>query len=278
MVESVRRSANEFSDELVQGTEDGAFTNEEILEKINNAQRYIYNLIMKRTPEQFLESTDITGVASVYTLPADFGRLVQFRDENGRQVYSLKVKQLKLEASTGNDSYYYKKGNTLVLDKDDITETYKLWYYRKTRNITYGKATAGSALSITLASNASKIVDYYNDMIIENITQDWFDTIDDYSTARVATITETAALNDYYGIISDIPEPFHFLIPMKATIDLKASSPLAMDKIDKTEVFLFQEQLDQTLAAFAPIVEDDVSIEDIFVNYETNIPIGIIID
>jgi hypothetical protein len=278
MVESVRRSANEFSDELVQGTEDGAFTNEEILEKINNAQRYIYNLIMKRTPEQFLESTDITGVASVYTLPADFGRLVQFRDENGRQVYSLKVKQLKLEASTGNDSYYYKKGNTLVLDKDDITETYKLWYYRKTRNITYGKATAGSALSITLASNASKIVDYYNDMIIENITQDWFDTIDDYSTARVATITETAALNDYYGIISDIPEPFHFLIPMKATIDLKASSPLAMDKTDKTEVFLFQEQLDQTLAAFAPIVEDDVSIEDIFVNYETNIPIGIIID
>ena len=267
MVESVRRGIGDYSDELVQGTEEGGFSNEQIVEKVNNAQRYIYAMILKRAPETFLESEDITGVSSVYALPSDFGRLVQFRDEDGRQVHSLKAKQLKLNAATGNDSFYYRKGTDLILDKDNVNKKYTLWYYRYPRDLDYGKATGGAANSITLASTASNTVNYYTGMSIKDVTQDWEYEITAYTTGRVATVSGTAVENDYYGISSDLPNPFHFLIPLKAIIEMKATSPISLEKPTKEEILFFQDQLLNTLNCFSPLVDDDEDVESLWTDY-----------
>jgi len=266
IVEDVRKGINDFSEEKLNGTEEGAFSNQYVLSKINNAQRYLYSVLIKRIPEQFLSSKDITGINSVYTLPQDFGRLIVFQDEYGRKVYSLKANQLKLKDASGSDRFYYRKGNALILDKDGVTKTYTLWYYRRPRDLIFGKATAGGANSITFASTASTTADYYNGLYLENVTQEWTYEITDYSTARVATVSGTAEANDYYGIISDLPEPFHFLISLKAIMDINAESPIAMRRTDRTDLALFQDQLSETISAFAPIADDDA--DDPYTDYD----------
>jgi len=57
------------------------YTVDQIIKKINNAQRFIYSLLLSKKPEIFLTATEITGVSSVYALPFDFGRLLVFKDK-----------------------------------------------------------------------------------------------------------------------------------------------------------------------------------------------------
>lgn len=262
----VRKGINEYSTALHQGTDtSNAHSNSYLVKKINAAQRYLYALLFQRMPEEFLEEISLTGVDSVYTLPWDFGRLIYFKDENGNQVFPIGVKKLRLTEETGSDRLYYRKGNTLVLDKDGVSKTYTLHYYRKPRDLDQGKAPAGASTSITLASSAKKIADYYNGIIIENITKDWIDTISDYTAARVATIgAETAAGDDYYGLVSDLPEPFHFLIAPKAVHLVKASSPVIQEKPSSQDLKEWNNQLIETLKAF--VGSDDTDIEELFLD------------
>jgi len=255
IIADVRRDVNEYSEAYVQGADDsGSFSNELITQKINLAQAYLYNIIYKRIPWKFRKTVSLTGVDSVYTLPADFGALEWFKDDNGYQVYPIGAKD---KSPTGiTQQQYYRTGNTLVLDKSGITKTFTLIYKWKPRKIFSGKATAGAATSITFPTDASKVADFYNDMVIENITQDWVDTITDYSAARVATIAETAAKDDYFGLVSDLPEVFHHLLAPRASMLLRASSPLAQKKVDKAEITLFQEDLIETMRAYAGTKED----------------------
>lgn len=138
-----------------------------------------------------------------------------------------------------------------------------------------GMASAGDALSITLDTNqAPKIVDYYNGMTIENRTQDWADTIDDYTAARVATISaETAAANDYYGLVSELPEWCHHLMAPKAVIELK-SSPISQEPPTKFEKGQFDEDLITTLRGFAAPDSEDQDMEELFTRYEPNVSVG----
>ena len=255
LVKSVRRALNESAsdDAYTKGTDTtGHYENAYLVEKINVAQRYIYNYLLKRIPEEFLEEVDLAGVNSVYTRPANYGKLVYFKDDRGCQVFPVDVKQLKRTGATGSDRAYYRKGNTLVLDKDGITKTYTLFYYRKARDLNYGLSSAGGALSITLATSARKTADYYNGMEIENITDDWVDTISDYSAARVATIgSETGAASKYYGIVSDLPEMFHDLIAPKAVLEVKTESPLSEEKPSNQDWRNFRDNLRETLRAYA---------------------------
>ncbi|MCK4252140.1 hypothetical protein KAX97_11880 [candidate division WOR-3 bacterium] len=267
LLQDVRRDLDEYSDLLVKGLDSsGRYKNSQIVTKINSAQRYIYNLLFPRIPEEFLESAPITGVDAVYDLPWDFGILKEFRDENGHKVHRIGVQHLKSDATTGSDSLYYKKGNTLVLDKDGVTETYTLWYYKKCRDLDQGKASDGGAASIALATTAKKIADYYNGMILENITQDWVDTIDDYTAARVATISETAVASDYYGLVSSLPEPFHALIAPRASLEIRAFSPERQERPTDTEFVMFNGQLLETLRAYAGNAQD-ITPENIWCNY-----------
>ena len=239
ILESVRYGINEYSTGYVQGTDTTCpHSNSYLVDKINTAQRFIYTLLFPRIPGQFLTETSLTGSDSVFTLPWDFGRLRWFKDDYGNQVYPIDVDRLHYSGATGYDRLYYRKGNTLVLDKDGVSDTYTLYYYKKPRDLDQGKASDGGTNSITLASTGKKIDDYYNNMTIENITQDWTDTISDYTgSTRVATLAANdGAADDYYGIVSDLPEMFHFLIAPKAVHLVKAESPITKEKPKKTEL------------------------------------------
>lgn len=261
LVESVRRALNEYSTAYMQGTDTGHYDNVYIVEKINTAQRFIYNYLFKRLPEEFLEELDIVGVDSVYARPADYGKLVIFKTDTGLQVFPTTVDRLKRTNESGSDRHYYKKGGDLILDKSGITKTYTLFYYRKARDLDFGKSSAGEALALTLATSAKKIADYYNGMTIENVTDDWVDTISDYSDVRVATITtETGAADKYYGIVSDLPESFHDLIAPKAVLEIKGESVLSEEKPSAADIKNFRDNLRETLRAYAgPGLDEDVA-------------------
>jgi len=267
LLSDVRYGINEHSTAFIDGTDTtGAFQNEYIISKINEAQRYIYSFLFKRFSSFFLAVSEIAGVGSVFTLPWDCGAVRYFKDENGYRVSQIDVDHLHAAAATGSDNLFYRKGNTLVLDKDNVAETYTLYYYKKPRDIDQGIAVAGGALSITLASTARKLADYYNGMIIENITQDWFDTITDYSTARVAVIAETAAVDDYYGIVPDMPEMFHEFIAPIAVYKIKLESPVTQEAPKQG----FLADVNESLLSAARSYSDislDITAEDIFCDF-----------
>lgn len=252
LLDKVRRLLNEHSTAYIQGTDTtGKYSNEQIVDGINAARRYIYSLLLKRIPWEFEEETAITGVSSVYTLPADFGILRYFKDSDGYQIHPLLPHQRKLTSGTGSDQHYYRRGNTLVLDKAGITEACTLIYYRKCRDLDQGVSTAGAALSLTLATTAKKTANYYNDMMIENVTDDWATTITAYTAARVCTIGETGAVSKYYGIICDMPEPFHYLYVPRAVFEITGNYPVVQEKPNRTGFELFNENFIATLKAYA---------------------------
>lgn len=278
LVGKVRKILDEHSSQLKKGRDvSGRYSNDQIVDGINGAQRFIYAMLFRRYPQYFFETTDLTGVDSVYTLPWDFGQLLHFKDENGRQVFPFKESNRRLSASAGHDHLYTQRGNTLVLDKEGVTDVYTLFYYRKPRDLTQGKASDGAATSITLATSAKLIADYYNGMTIENETQDWVDTIDDYSAARVATISETAAANDYYGIVSDLPEMFHHLMIPRAVMSITGLYPMAKEKPSASGSTLFNDEFRAAFSAFTNLGLDQEP-SAIFDDWQptARIPMGII--
>jgi len=252
LVKKVRYLLDAHSDQKTKGRDvTGRYANDQIVDGINAAQRFLYGLLIRRYPQVFFETASLVGVDSVFTLPWDFGQLLYFKDNNGRQVFPIAEKHRSLTASSGYYRLYSRRGNTLVLDRSGVTDTYTLFYYRKPRDLDFGEASAGAATSITLATSAKMLADYYNGMTIENITQGWVDTIDDYTAARVATISETAAANDFYGIDSDLPEPFHFLLIPRAAMSITGFYPGAKEKPSKSGSIVFNDDLRVTLSAFA---------------------------
>jgi len=229
----------------------GPYSNSLIMDGINAAQRYLYSMLLPRIPYEFEEEVALTGVSSVFTLPADFGVLRLFRDFDGNKIHPISTDQRRTTSGSGNENLYYRKGNTLVIDKAGLTEVCTLYYYRKCRDIHQGKATAGAATSITFSTDAKLIVDYYNGLTLENITQGWTDVIDDYAITRVATISETAAADDYVGTVSDLPEPFHHLIVPMAVFEITGTYPIAKNYPGATGMEIFNQDFLSTLRAYA---------------------------
>jgi len=279
ILSDIRLELNEHSTALMQATDtSGAFSNDYLVRKINVAQGFIYSLLLSKIPDAFLKSITITGVASVFALPSDFGRMVVFKDDKNRKLYPLDIERLKQSGSTGQKRMYYRKGDNLVMDRDGITDTYTLWYRWRARELNQGKASAGAATSITLQTTAKPIADYYNGMDIEDITQSFVNTISDYSAARVATITGTAAANDYYGIVPELPEPFWQLIAPRAVLDIKTRSPIAKEKPTKFEWDLFAEEFRETFRGYAGS-QEDITQEEIWLSLEPRVSnVGIVAD
>jgi len=273
ILSDLRREINEYSTALVQGTDtSGAYSNAYLVRKINDAQGYLYSMLLNKKPEIFLKSTTITGVASVFALPADFGTLLVFKDDENRKIFPINIDKLKIGTSSGNSRLYYRKGSDLVMDKDGITDTYTLWYYWRCRDLDTGTAAAGAATSITLATTAKPILNYYTGMDIEDITQSFVNEITAYTAARVATITGTAVAADYYGIVPELPEPFRFLIASRAALTIKAKSPIYLDKTNiEAEYKLFYDEFNETFKAYAGSKED-IDQEEIWMDLEATGP------
>lgn len=269
LVREVRLGLNEYDDALASGDDTvGAFRNDFIVTQINRAISELFALIVRRSPGEFIDEATLTAVNSVLTLPSNFGKLILLRDSNGYKVYPIAQDERRYSEDTGSERLYFRKGQTLVLDKAGLTTNYTLIYKTKPRNIHMGRSSAGSALSITLDSKfAVKIADYYNGMMLENVTQDWANTISDYSSARVATLQAgTAAAGDLYGLVPEIPEWSHVLIAPRAVILCKMN-PVSKDKPSREELQFYNDQL---LALFREHAtpDEDTDWEGLFTSYE----------
>ena len=269
MVARIREGLNDYSTAKVQGTvTSGSYSNESIIRAINDNGKYIFDLLFSRMPHQFLTSTSLTASASVLTLPSGFFKLRRLEDANHLKVHPISVDGKHTHDNTGSKYRYYRTGNTLIIDADSVGDTFTLWYFTRPREITMGKASAGAATSITLATSARKEADYYNGMHIEDITKDLPDTISDYSVARVATITGTAAADDYYGLVSELPEEFHPLIYKRALLELR-SWPVSPQPATTVDLQMFQQNLIETIRSYTGNIEHgDKNLEDVLLSLE----------
>lgn len=260
----VREGLDENQSGLRDGTATyGVYSNSYILNKINRAQRYIYAVLFTRIPEEFLTSASLTGSSGVFTLPWDVGQVRRFEDENGIKVQQATVDHRPTYGSQGSENLYYHKGNTLVLTDTSVGDTYTLWYYKKPLDLDQGKASANS----TLASSAKVIADYYNGLVLENITAGSYGTITDYTAARVVT-GPTLSEDNYYGMVSNLPEPFHLLIAPLAVMICKAQHPVSPEKPTKAEENGFARELNQAIDAFGN-KQGDIPPEDLFTDFNT---------
>jgi len=277
ILSEVREDINDYSTEFVEGTDtSGAFTNSNLLRKINKALAFIYAILLERIPEEFLESEELTAVDSVLTLPADYGRLKILKNSAGRKCFPIGIDQTKLEESAGNDRLYRRQGRTLVIDRDSVTDTYTLWYHRLCREIhsgAFGTCVTG-VTGVLDSTYAKKIADYYNSMAIENVTDDWIGTITDYTAARVASIVAVGDDKDsYYGLVPEIPMAFRHLIAPLAVIFTR-THPLSMVNPNAAEYKGWIDMLREALKGYAGPPED-IDVEEIFQDLEPSTPVNI---
>jgi hypothetical protein len=250
LLSEVRKGINEFSTAYVQGTDTtGAFDNADIMRKINDAQAFLYNSLLNRKPDLFYKSVALTGVASVYTPPADFYRLRRVEDVNGVKLTQINIDNKRRVLDQGTGWFFYQVGRTYTLDRLSASDVLTFFYVSRCRKLDMGMSSGGGALSLTLATSARKEVSYYNGMMIENVTDDWPDTITAYTAARVATITNTGAASKYYGLISELPEDFHDLIGPKALMLMKESHK-SLKPPTVTEINNFREAMAEKFLSF----------------------------
>jgi len=268
ILSQVRYGINEYSTAKVQGTDaTGAFLNAELMRHINNAQYHIWSILFEQFPEYFLTSASIAFTSSVASLPSDYFKIREILDSDGYPIIPINIGKRHIADNTGSENAYYRYGNTLRIDADSVTETGTIWYYSRCRELETGMTSAGGALSATLATTAKAIADYYNDMMIENVTDSTVDTITDYSAARVCVVSNTWAASKYYGLVSELPVIFHPLIPEYAILQLKKSpkSPLAVTIAD---VSLFDQMLRSSMKSFAGTQNTDVGIDSIINDFD----------
>lgn len=275
ILSDVRTGLNEYTDALWQGTQThGKYSNSWLLTQINNAQSRIYSLMMKTEAKTiFYEEASITGSSSVFTLPWDFGRLLQFEDAQGYKVHPTSAKYTPVQGAEGSKNLYYRDGRTLIVTKSGVSDTYTLKYYKIPRRMTFGlAATSSGSNDLRLADDVTSIRldDYYNGLRIDNYTQAKTATISDYvASTRSATTNNSitwVASTDYYGTVSDLPDEVHHLIAPLAIILAKATHPASQTPPTKTEIGMWGEMLLESMIAFVQEPED-IPIEDIFCDF-----------
>ena len=268
ILSQVRYSLNEYSTAFVQATDTtGAFLNAFLMKHINDAQNFLFSAVSAQMPHLFLKSTTLTGTASVYALPADFWRMKRLENSDGVKIHPINVDQKHLDDGQGTPYGYYRYGSSLRIDQDSFTETLTIWYYARCRELDTGTTSAGGALSATLATTAKAIADYYNGMIIENVTDSTVDTITDYSAARVCTVSNTWASSKYYGIVSELPEVMQPLIAERAILTLK-QTPKSPIKAKPEDFTIFRENLSEAMKLLGGTLNTDADIDSVINDFE----------
>lgn len=262
ILNDIRYAINEQSTALTNGTDTtGAFQNTYLLRQINMAQYNIYSFLFEQFPDLFLTSTTLSFSNSTATLPVDCFKIKTIINSDNYPIIPIDSREKRIGNMVGDLYVYYRAGNTVILDRASVSDSSTLWYYSRCREIACGMSSAGGALSLTLASTARGIVDYYNNMTIENITDNWVDTISDYSATRVCTLAaQTGAASKYYGIVSELPEIFHGLIIEKAILQVK-QHPKAPFKITEQDIKIYSDNLRSAMISFAGTNTGDVNLD-----------------
>lgn len=265
ILSEVRRGINEYSTAYVQGSDTtGAFDNTDIMRKINDAQKMFFDLLVNREPQIFYKKTTLTPVSSVLTMPSDFYRIRRLENSQGNKIFEILLEHKRSSDAYGTQYFYYWQAGAIYIDYEAFSEPMTLYYVSRPRELNQGMSPAGGALSLTLATTARKIADYYNGMTIENVTDDWCDTISDYSAARVATLAaQTGAASKYYGLVSELPEVFHPFIGRQATL-LMRTTYKSLEKPTALDLKFFNDDLNETLKSYFGTDNTNTDIGELF--------------
>jgi len=270
ILSEVRRGINEYSTAYVQGTDaTGAYLNAQIIKHINEAQKYLYNLVVNRNPQLFYKSADLTPSNGRLTMPWDFHRPRRLENASGKKLYVEGLDQKPAGDEVGSSYHYYWQGGYIYMDESAYSEVTKLYYVSKPRDIHCGITSAGSALSATLdATYAKKIADYYNGMVIEDLgvagaSSNTHDTITDFTTALVATVSGTWAASHYYGLVSELPEALHTFITRRATLLMRSTYP-SLEKPAVIDLKLFQDDLNEAINGLLGTFNSETDVGEIF--------------
>jgi hypothetical protein len=232
------------------------------MNQINLSQNYLWATLLGQFPEYFMTSASLTFTASIATLPGDCFKIKEVRDSDGHPIDPMNVAQRHISGE-GSSHHYYRYGNTLRIDADGVSMAGTIWYYSRPRELETGMTSAGGAASATLATTSKAIVDYYNGMTIENVTDSTVDTITDYSASRVCVVSNTWAASKYYGIVSELPLIFQPLISEYAVLQLKKNPKVPL-QVTAADVKLFDDMLKTAMRSFAGTLNGDVNISDLF--------------
>ncbi len=269
ILSQVRYGLNEYSEAKVQGTDTtGPFPNSLLMRNINNAQYHLWSVIFEQFPEQFLKVDQaLSIVSSVAALPSDCFKIRQISDTNKYPIEPIRFEQRHVTSGLGSKYGYYRYKNSVRLDKDSVTESGYITYYQKCRELDTGMTSAGGALSATLATTSKAIADYYNDMLIENVTDSTVDTITDYSAARVCTVSNTWAASKYYGLVSDLPEIFQPLISEYTILQMK-KNPAVPLQVTAADIALLKDMIISSLKSFGGTQNTDYDFDSMINDFQ----------
>lgn len=264
ILSDVRRGINAYSTAYVQGTDTtSAFSNAEIMKHINRAQWWLFNMMLLNDPQLFFKSTSLTPSSNTLTMPSDFFRLRRLENASKYEIFKETLDEKVVENEAGTGRHFYWKGGQIILDDVSYTEAVTLYYISRPRELEMGVSSAGGALSVTLASTAKAVADYYNDIVIENITDGTVDTISDYTAARVATVANTWASSKYYGTVSELPVHIHHLIASRALLTMKATYK-SLEKPSVADFQLFREEFSEAFRGLFGTVDTGNPISEMF--------------
>lgn len=208
-------------------TTESHWSDRAILRKMNQAQKVLWQDLLKTNGDWLLTSVDLTPVASVVTLPALCGRVVYMEDKANEVEIPIigSVRNRRLTRGLGTNPYegltsaYFIK-DALEINVDSFTDEVTLWYQERLVDMSFGTAGANSgasALHLDITHAPKFEDDYYNDLKVEVWTSaslpDIVTTISDYiASTNIATIVGTPTSGDFYGTVPQIPEEGHYLI------------------------------------------------------------------
>ena len=223
----------------------------QLLTQLNKAQSRLGQRIALANGAWLEKSASVTPVASVITLPTDCAKPVYLEETvSGNPIpFSTEVMDRRVSRPAGTtllagvtQEAYFQRGS-IVVNSTGYTTVCTLWYQMRVPDLHVGTASAGGAASFTLDDNdgegvstgghgAKTITDYYNTVEFKPVSGTGagaVDTITDYTSGRVATVTGTYSSSTVYGTISKLPEESWDLMELEATMVCLAKPSSVID-------------------------------------------------
>lgn len=201
-----------------------------ILRKMNQAQKILWQDMLKTTGDWFLTSIDVVPDAeSTIVFDRNLGRVVYMEIKGSRSeipiIGTVREKRLSQGVSLtpsdlGLSAYFV--GSGLKVNLPNFTDTVTLWFQERLLDMHFGVAGPNSAISqihldMNLAPNFA--TNYYKDLGIEVWTFTGLPKIESKvltydSATNIATFdgTEVANPGDFYGTVPQLPEEGHHII------------------------------------------------------------------
>jgi len=203
----------------------------DILRKLNSAQRKVANLFILTPGDWLIKSADLTPVDSIVTLPADCAKPVYMEVASTGDEISLmanlrdrNLTRLADGINYSGVSTAYMLQDTIEINQEGYTTGVTLWYQRRVPDLHAGACASGSGATkviFQLTNEPKRVDDYYNGVSLEIVDGTGTGIIEDISdydgSGYYATITGTVAAADNYGTVSELPEEAHDLIVLEAT-------------------------------------------------------------